>query len=292
MAFEKDRDEDAAERERDADAPGGASERSESDVEGAEGASTRDADDTGDEGSDRESSGFRKRVSKLTAQRREAEKERDAALTELNAYRAREREAKREAKEAEAATPAGMKLAERRALIRQANDAAYGDGYSDWVERERYEREQERNLQKEQYALNGVSYLKSELEDHGVPVDDRALVRWERAIGSELAENVELLAKFRRPATQREAIREAVELVRDGLANPLIKQRGGQPLERIERNRNAVLGSGRSQGGGDPDQEFGEDYVAKPPKGSTPEQEAAYWDTHRSEMWAKLNKRA
>lgn len=272
-------------------------ERSEADIEGVEArgdsadAEQRDADDTGDAEA-KLPNGVKKRLSKLTAQKRDAEAKRDAALAELQSYRAKEREAQRRAEAEAARTPEGQEARRRAALLRQYNDEAYGEGYSDWVERERAEREAERQLQKEQYALNGVSYLKSELEDYGIPVDDRTLVSYEKAVGSELQEDAELFAMFRRPATQKEAIAEAMKRVVDGVANPILKLRGADPLKRIERNRAAVLGSPRSQAGAEEGTPYPENYTAKPPKNATPAEAEEFWRNHRDQMWTKLNARS
>lgn len=271
--------------------------RSESDIEGAEApgadedSTERAADDTGEESEAKLPNGVKKRLSKLTAQRREAEKSRDAALVRLEAYEAKEREARKREQDEAANTPAGQEARRRAALLRQYQDEAHGEGYSDWVDRERAERESERQLQKEQYALNGVSYLKSELEDYGIAVDERTLIGYERAVGSELQEDAELLAAFRRPSTQKQAITEAMKRVVDGIANPILKQRGADPLKRIERNRAAVLGSPRSQAGAEEGTPYPENYTAKPPKGSTPAEAEQYWRDHRDKMWDKLNTR-
>lgn len=274
-------------------------ERSEQEIEGVEGARAdssdddsgeRDADDTGESKSGKESVGFKKRVSKLTAQRREAEKQRDAALAKLRSYEEKERQEAERQRRADEATPEGQKRLARREQIRAINDEAYGEGYSDWVERERMERHAERERQKEEYALRGISYLKSELEDHGIAVDDKSIIRWERAVGSELAEDPVLAAAFGRPATQQKAIEEATKRVIEGLANPAIKQQGGQPLKRIERNRNAVFsGNANAQSEQQP---FPDDYVAKPPKNATPEQQAQFWVEHRDKIWKQLGERA
>jgi len=278
-------DDETLDTERDAGVGEGGSERTEAQIEDTdETVSTRDADDKGDDDGEREGTGFRKRVSKLTAQRREAEKQRDAALARVAAYEAKEREASERQRSREASTPAAQKERERREAIRATLDEAYGEGYSASQDELRSERE----IQKEQYALNGISYLKSELEDHGIAVDDDGLVRWERAIGSELAEDHALLAQFRRPATQQAAITSAFERVRDGLANPVLKQQGAKPLARIERNRNALLGSGRTAGA-DEGSPYPDDYVAKPPKNATPAQLDEFWSEHREKLWKRLS---
>lgn len=288
MPINKNTDDETLDLERDAQGDEGVSERSESEIEGRDAASTRDADDTGDEGEGRENVGFKKRISKLTAQKRKTEEERDALRVRLEAFEAKEREAAARRRAQEEATPAAIKQRERREAIRELMDEAFGEGYSAMQDESRTEKD----LQKEQYALNAVSYLRSELEDHGVPMNDETLVRWERAVGSEIQEDPALLRAFRRPSTQQDAITEAVNRVRDGLMNPILKSREAKPLERIERNRSAVLGSGRGKGGGEAETPFPDDYVAKPPKGASQAEQEAFWQNHRDEMWRKLNAQA
>lgn len=281
MPFNKNTDDETLDDLRDEGQGEGVSQRSESEIEGRESVSTRDADDTGEDDGDRESSGLKKRISKLTAQRRKTEEERDALKARLDAYEAKEREAAARARAERESTPAAQKVRERKEAIRELMDEVYGEGYSNLQDESRSERE----LQKEQYALNAVSYLKSELEDHGISVNNDTLVRWERAVGSEIQEDVELLRAFRRPATQQDAIAEAVNRVRDGLMNPILQSRSAKPLERIERNRNAVL-SGRGQS--DPETPFPDNYEAKPPKNATPAEQEEFWRNHRDELWKKL----
>jgi hypothetical protein len=129
------------------------------------------------------------------------------------------------------------------------------------------------------------------MEDYGIPVSDRTLVSYEKAVGSELQEDAELLAAFKRPSSQKEAIAEAMKRVVDGVANPILKQRGADPLKRIERNRNAVLGSARSQSGAEEGSPYPENYTAKPPKNATPAEAEEFWRSHRDKMWEKLNAR-
>lgn len=292
MGFENDDDEKDLESREGTEG----NERSESEIEGGDtrdasaedDSGERDADDTGESRSGKESSGFKKRISKLTAQKRTVEQERDALAARVAAFEQKERARQEQERRAKEATPEGQKSIARREQIRAINDEAYGEGYSDWVERERAEREAERERQKEEYALKGVSYLQSELEDHGIAVDERTLVRWEHAVGSELAEDPQLHAAFRRPATQQKAIQEAFNRVRDGLANPAIKQQGGKPLERIDRNRGAVLGGRQAETSTEP---FPEDYTAKPPKNATADEQARFWEEHRDKMWKKLGER-
>lgn len=287
MAYEAGTDDETLDTEREAPVGEGGSERSEAELEGREATGEkgtddqRDADDTGESGSKKP--GFEKRIAKLSAQRREAAQERDALKARVAAYEKKEREAAEAADAAKRRTPEGLKAEERRQAVRNTIDEAYGHGTSDFLEGQRVEAQ----LQKEQYAMNGISFLKTELEDHGLAVDDRMLVRWEHAVGSELAEDRELLAAFKRPATQRAAIQEAFNRVRDGLVNSTSKQLGGKPLERIERNRSAVLG-GRTPAGAAESQPFPDNYVAKPPKNATPQQAQEFWNEHRDKLWKKL----
>jgi len=276
---------------KDTDREGGdddASERSEAEIEGrkTEDASEdsdeqRDADDTGDADS-KDSAGYRKRIAKLTAQRNEARskaQERDALVARVRAYEQRELDLVEQQRKEKAATPEGQKAAERRQAIREALEEGMGPGTLDDIAELRAERQSRR----ESYALQGISYLRSELEDHGLAVDETSLVRWERAVGSELAEDATLHGAFRRPASQQAAIQEAFKRVRDGLANPAIKQQGGKPLERIDRNRQAVLGSGsRNTGVTEPDHD------PKPPKGLTGRPLQEWWDGQRDKLWAQL----
>lgn len=287
MGRETETDDETLDTEREAGVGEGGSERSEDELEGREAKGEketdedRDADETGESGSKK--SGFEKRIAKLSAQRREATRERDALAARVAAYEKKERDAAAAADAAKRRTPEGLKLEERRQAVRNTIDETYGPGTSDILEEQR----QERQLQKEQYAMNGITFLKAELEDHGLKVDDKMLVRWEHAVGSELAEDPQLLAAFKRPATQKAAIEEAVNRVRDGLVNETNRQLGGKMLERIERNRNAVLG-GRTPAGAAESQPLPDNYVAKPPKNATPAQLEEFWSNHRDQLWKKL----
>lgn len=239
------------------DGNAGVSERSESEIEaGADGAGKVDDDDSdaaealdalGEADPKRATVGYKKRIAKLTAQRnkaREASQERDALKARVAAYEKREREEKEAAEAEERNTPEGLKKAERQAAVRRTIDETWGPGTSEGLDEWR----EERRLRAEQYAQTGVSFLRSELEDHDLPTDDTTLIRYERAVGSEMAEDPELLAAFRRPASQKAAIAEAFERVRDGIINPVLKQSGAKTLARITRNRESVLGGGRSNG--------------------------------------------
>ena len=269
------------------------SERSESEVEGLSTetettAGERAADDTGDDPDPVKAvAGLKKRLAKLTAQRNEARaaaQERDALRARIAAYEQRERDAEEARRERQRNTPAGRKAEEDRAAVRRAIDAGYGDGASEEFDEFRAERQ----LRKEQYALQGVSYLKSELSDHDLPTDEQTLVRWERAVGSEIAEDPELHAAFRRPATQQAAIQEAFQRARDGLVNPALKNQGAKPLARIERNRQAVLGSNR----GGPVQDAPEpEYNPQPPKDLKGRDLEAWWADQRDKLWDQLSKR-
>jgi len=240
------------------DGNAGVSGRSESEIEaGAEGAGESKADESG-EGDEildalaeadpkRAVVGLKKRLAKLTDQRNRARaeaQERKALETQLEAYKKRDRDAEAARRAADRATPEAQKAEERRQAIREAIDDTYGPGTSLILESQH----EEQQRQKEAYGQNAIGFLKSELEDHGINVTTDTLIRWERAIGSEIQEDPELWARYRRPATLKDAIKDAVERVRDGLANPILKQRGAKPLERITRNREAVLGGGPNRG--------------------------------------------
>ena len=286
---------DELETQRNAESTEDIEQRSETEIEGVEAGSgdeggEGEGEDDGGEGDVPSGApkGFKKRIAKLTAQRNAERKEREALAARLAAFEAKERKAEEDRRATEAATPEGLKASERRKAIREAIDEAYGPGTSDFIEREKTESVQERNARREEYALKGVSYLQNELEDHGIDVTDERLVRWERAIGSELQEDAALHAMFLKPATQKDAIAEAFKRVRDGLANPAIEQQGGKPLARIERNRSAVLGSGRGPNGGTEGIPIPDGYVAKPPKDLTGEALTAWWKNHGENMWEKL----
>jgi hypothetical protein len=211
----------------------------------------RAADDTGDADPAKAVVGLRRRLPKLTAQRnkardeaRTAASERDAYAAKVAEYERKEREAERMLEEAHRRTPAGQKAEERRAAVRQTIDETYGPGTSELLEEQRQEHER-RN---EEYGQRGISFLKSELDDHGVTYDQDTLIRYERAVGSELQEDPALLAAFKRPATQGDAIKEAFKRVRDGIINPVLKSGGAKALARVERNREALLGGGQNRG--------------------------------------------
>lgn len=270
------------------------SERSESEVEGLEATETdeadseRDADDTGDNADPAKAVvGLKKRIAKLTAQRnsgRAALQERDALKARVAAYEKRERDEETKRRDAASRTPAAQKEAQERARVQSAIEFGLGDGSVD----EWQEMREERQLRKEQYAMQGISYLKSEMEDHGIALTDDQVVRWERAVGSEMAEDTQLHNAFRRPSTQQAAIQEAFKRVRDGLVNPVATQQGGKPLARIERNRQAVLGSpGRGAVEGAPEPE----YDPKPPKELKGRALEEWWAADRDKLWKQLQDR-
>ncbi len=274
----------------------GVSDRSESEIEGgADGAVESRADE---EGTDelleqlaeadpkRAVVGLKKRLAKLTAQRNAARteaSERNVLKAKLEAYEKRERDAARAIDEARRRTPEAQKAEERRQAIRDALDEAYGPGYSDVQDEQRAVVQ----MQREKHAQDGISFLKSELEDHGITTDEATVVRWERAVGSELQEDPDLLNAFRRPASQRKAIAVAFERVRDGLANPVLKQQGAKPLARIQRNREAVLGGGQNRGtiAGTPEPEV--DYLAGA-KGLKGRALDDYWAGVKEKEWKRL----
>lgn len=275
----------------------GVSERSEREIEaGADGASktlegddATDADEAlealGEADPKRAVAGLRKRLAKLTAQRNSARAdaaERNALAARVKAYEKRERdeEAKRVADQRN--TPEGQKAEERRAAVRRTIDEAYGPGASEYLDEVR----EERQHRAEAYAQQGISYLRKELEDHGIVVTPETLVRYERAVGSEMAEDAQLLAAFRRPATQEAAIQDAFTRVRDGIVNPVLKQSGAKALARIDRNREAVLGSGGRTsslaGTPEPDRDLSppKDY-----KGNLDD----YWREVKEREWSRLS---
>lgn len=260
-------------------------EQTEDELEGKAG-DNPDAEDTGDETDpDKVIAGLKRRIGKLTAQKREAQaraEERDTLKARLAAYEAKEQEAAEQARRAKQSDPEWQKEEDARARIRAANDLAYGDGYSD----EQLERRQERELQKEQYALNAVNYLRAELEEHGLPTDDKTVLRWERAIGSEVAEDSDLLGRFRRPATLQAAIKDAFALVNEGMVTPAVKVGGGKPIERIQRNREAVLGGGRRGGAieGSPEPEWN----PQPPKNLKGDDLVQWWKEQGEKLRARL----
>jgi len=271
----------------------GVSERSEREVEAAagselddddeEGKEQRAADDTGDADPAKAVVGLRKRLAKLTAQRNQARDraaERDALADKVAAYEKRERDAEEMLEAARRRTPEGQKAEERRRAVRDTIDEAY-PGASDYLDSV----QEERHLRIAKYAQDGISYLKSELADHGIEATPETTIRYERAVGSEMAEDPELLAAYKHPATQKDAIVEAFSRVRDGIVNPVLKQRGAKALARIERNREAVLGSGdRGAMSGTPEPEFD----LKPPKGLQGRELDEWWATAREKYWQKL----
>lgn len=263
------------------------SERSEADVEASDGSTdTTDAGDTGDGDAAPQKiiSGLKKRIAKLTAAKNEgrvAKAERDALQARLKAFE--DAEAARKAAEAEIAsqTPAAIQAAERRRAIREAIDQAYGPGASEFLESQR----DAQALQKEQYALNAINYLKAELEKNNLATDEKTLVRWERAIGSEIAEDSDLLARFRRPTTLQSAIADAFKLVNEGLVAPAAKTTTEKTGDRISRNRDAVLGGGRtSSSAGAPDI----DWNPQPPKGLRGEQLEQWWKDQGEKLRLRL----
>jgi len=236
-----------------------AGERSEEDLEAGEagdedsddGEGKRAADDKGEADPERIIKGLRKRTAKLAKQRDKARAdaaERDALAAELAAYKKRDEDAKRMLEEARRRTPEGMQAEERRRAVRATIAEAYGEEGDEVLSSARSNRERD-ELIKEQYAMQGVAYIREELESHDVkPETDTQLLRWERAIGSELEEDAELLARYKRPSTQKAAIEEAFARVRTSFANPILKTQGAKPLERIQRNREALLSGGSNRG--------------------------------------------
>lgn len=288
MALEDDKEAIGTETETDSNAS--VNDRSEADIEGlsaedAEGddEEQRAADDKGEVDPAKAVVGLRKRIAKLTAQRnqgRAAIQERDALKARVAAYEQRERDAAAQRAAAQRRTPEGLKAEERRQAVRATIDEAYGPGTSDLIESQKAEAVR----RQEEYGQRGVDFLRSELQDHDIKADDATLIRWERAVGSELAEDVELLAAYQRPSTQKRAIEVAFQRVRDGLANPAIKQQGGKPLARITRNREAVLGSARGAVEGAPEAEVD----LTPPKELKGRALDEYWANVREREWKKL----
>lgn len=275
------------------DGNAGISERSEQEIESGLTAETAGGDDDeileqlAEADPKRAVVGLRKRLQKLTAQRntaREGLAERDTLKTKLAEYERRDQEALRKREEAKRRTPEGQEAEARRRAVRETIDETYGPGTSELLEEQR----SERRLAKEGYAQQGISYLRSELEDHGIPVTADTLVRYERAVGSEMAEDANLLAAFRRPGSQKEAISEAFNRVRDGVINPVLKTQGAKALARIERNRSAVLGGGPNQGAvaGIPEPEI--DYTAGA-KGKRGRDLEDYWAGVKDKEWKRLS---
>jgi len=231
--------------------------------------------------------GLKKRLAKLTSQRnaaREAQTERDQLKSKLAEYERRDADAARKREEAKRRTPEGQEAEARRRAVRDTIDETYGPGTSELLEEQRAER----RLAKENYAQQGISHLRSELEDHGIPVTPETLIRYERAVGSEMAEDPNLLAAFRRPASQKEAIQEAFNRVRDGVINPVLKTQGAKSLARIQRNREAVLGGGRSQGAVAGVEEPEVDYTAGA-KGLKGRALDDYWSGVKEKEWKRLS---
>lgn len=294
-------DESSSEREtREGNA--GVSDRSERQIEaGADGADeskvgeddSRDADEALDALAEADPKravvGLRKRMAKLTAQRNAARAEaegRNADRARLAAYEAKERDAEKAKKDAERNTPQGQEAEKRRAAVRDTIDETYGPGTSDYLERRRGEESERDEQAREEFAMQCASHLRSELEDHGIKTDKATLIRWERAVGSELAEDAELLAAVRRPTSRKEAIAEAVDRVRNGLVNPILTDRGAKPLERIQRNREAVLGGGSSRGTMAETDEPAFDLT--PPKGLHGRDLENWWDAARDKYREQL----
>lgn len=292
MADEKDT---SAAPETGADSHGnaGVSERTEQEIESGLTAETGGGDDDeileqlAEADPKRAVVGLKKRLAKLTSQRnaaREAQSERDTLKTKLAEYERRDQEALRKREEAKRRTPEGQEAEARRRAVRETIDETYGLGTSELLEEQR----SERRLAKEGYAQQGISYLRSELEDHGIPVTPETLIRYERAVGSEMAEDANLLAAFRRPGSQKDAIAEAFNRVRDGVINPVLKTQGAKALARIERNRSAVLGGGANSGAvaGIPEPEVDYTAGAKGLRGRALED---YWSGVKDKEWKRLS---
>lgn len=281
-------DQDDAQR---ADAKTGESERTEKEIEAGAADSgdseesedsdegERDADDKGDPA--RAALGLRKRVQKLTAQRNEARSKAAETDKELQRYRDAERRARQAEEEAERRTPEGQKSEHMRQAIRRQIDETYGDGTSALLDNQREIVKQ----QSAAHAQKAYEYLGEELEAHGIDPTPEALLRWEKALGSELEDDEDLGAAFRHPATLKDTISTCFERVRDGLVNPTLAKRGAEKLARIERNRDAVLGGGRKAPVAEtPEPKF--DFT--PPKDATPEQLERFWADAREKTWTQL----
>lgn len=283
----EDKDTDIEDKERDALDPDDVG-KSETELEATDkDGSTSDAEENaGDVETDPSKviNGLKKRIAKLTSAKNEgraAQAERDALKVRLEAYERKERNAQAKIEAEERKKPEWQEAERERAAVRAAIDRAYGPGTSELLEEQR----DERVLQKEQYALNAVTYLKTELEAHGLATDDKSVMRWERAIGSEIAEDTDLLGRFRRPASLQSAIKDAFTLVNEGLVSPAAQSTGGKAIERIERNKNAVLGGGRGgSNGGAPDIEWN----PQPPKNLKGEQLEDWWKEQGTRLRMKL----
>lgn len=279
----------------------GVSDRSEREIEaGSEGADeslalddSKDADEALDALAEADPKravvGLKKRLAKLTAQRNSARveaSERKALEARVAAYEKRERDVVEARKRAERATPEGQKAEERKRAVHATLDEAFYPGYSAQQEAAALAQRETEDRANAQYGMQGISYLQTELADHDIPANAATIVRWERAIASEVAEDTQLLAAYRDPTSQKAAIQEAFNRVRDGLANPILKDRGAKPLARIERNRQAVLGGGQNRGAvaGTPEPEVD----LTPPKELKGRALDQYWADVREREWKKL----
>lgn len=210
-------------------------------AEGAEGA-TRDADDTGDSAP----AGLKKRLSQVIAQRNaykefgdpDALKEK---LAKLDRYLAAERELEEQerARQYEEAVKSGA--VERAQTFRALADEAYGRGYS---ERQARLDEMER-LTQLRHGQEAMNTMRAQLEQHGLPLDDTMVQRWEKHIETELNADPELNARYWNPATQKNAIEDAFGRVRDSFINPALAIAGAKKLEAYAAKRATTITNGR-----------------------------------------------
>lgn len=118
-------------------------------------------------------------------------------------------------------------------------------------------------------------FLRDEMEAHGLDSKDAKLFkRLEFSTGSEMFEDKKLLAAYRDPSTRRAAIRVAFERVRDGLTGPVLASLGvDKRLQRIERNKDKVLGGNRQSATAD----VGEPEQLTPPPNLKGDALADWW---------------
>jgi hypothetical protein len=157
-----------------------------------------------------------------------------------------ERENERLAREGR--DPATLKEREYDEAFMRRMDRAFGPGATDDFREYRASRQR----QDLQHARDAQEYMATELSEYGIDVtelDTKGRQNWELALGGQIEADPELLARFRDPTRQREAIREAFTRVRDGLINPVTVRQGGKTLEKLAKRRDAVLGGGAARAG-------------------------------------------
>lgn len=256
----------------DADAEDGEKDAEEKDDEPGE----RAADDKGEKKTG--NVGLQKRLKDVIAQRNayrelgtpEELKKLRAEVAEYKRYE-KQIEDEEKVKADEARVKAGQPtVAQQNANLDRLLDQRFGEGAA--ARFERFSETEKREVAR--HTRDGLDHLRGKLAAHNLKTDDATLGAWERHIGTEFRGDANLLAQFRNPVTQKDALDEAFNRVRRGLVDPSLVAVGADKLLRAKARKEAAPSS--SGVGGNTQLEHFEKLT--PPKGLTADQRQAWWE--------------